>query len=93
MPSSRTMLILISAAFIVAVLAVMIYSTMSLPRYSVESCITYNGRTACGTAAGPAREEALRAAATVACSSIAGGMTQSIACGNTEPDSIRWIEE
>jgi hypothetical protein len=35
----------------------------------------------------------MRAAANLTCSSIASGMSEDIACGRTEPDSIRWISE
>ena len=88
---SRLGVILVSVGFVVAMVALIVYSTMGLNQFEVESCITYTGRTACGTAAGESREQALRAAATIACSSIAGGMTESIACSGTAPDTQRWI--
>lgn len=86
-------LTVVVVVFLVAAFAVIIYSSMELQQFSVESCITYKGKTACGTAAGATREEALSAAATIACSSLASGMSESIACSRTEPDSIRWLEE
>lgn len=93
MQNSRLVLIVVVIVFIVVSLATIIYGTMGLQQFSVESCITYKGRTGCGTAAGSTREEALTAAATIACTGIASGMTESIACSRTEPDSVRWIKE
>jgi hypothetical protein len=93
MQRSRVILAVVIAAFIAAAGAAIIYSSMDLQQYTVESCITYNGRTGCGTAAGATREEALRSAATIACSGLSSGMTESIECSRTEPDSVRWIDE
>ena len=93
MDRSRIMLFLVVVGFLAIMFAVIIYGSMGIHPYSVESCITFHGRSACGTAAGATREQALAAAANIACSSLAGGVTDSIACGNTPPDSVRWIEE
>jgi hypothetical protein len=93
MQRSRVILAVVIAAFIAAAAAAIIYSSMNLQRFTVESCITYKGRSGCGTAAGATREDALRSAATIACSGLASGMTESIECSRTEPDTIRWIDE
>jgi len=93
MQKSRIVLVVAVVVFVVAALAAIIYSTMNLQAFTVESCITYNGRSGCGIAAGATREEALGSAATIACSGLASGMTESIECSRAEPDSIRWIDE
>ena len=93
MDRSRLGLMATVVVFLVAMLAILIYSSIGIHPYEVESCITYNGRTNCGTAAGANRDQALAAAARIACSSIASGMTESIACDDTPPDSVRWIRE
>lgn len=93
MQRSRIILAIFVAAFVVAAFVAIVYSTMDLQAFTVESCITYNGRSGCGIAAGATREEALGSAATIACSGLASGMTESIECSRTEPDSIRWIDE
>ena len=79
---------LVAILFFLLVIAALIYSTMELNQYSCEVCITYQGRTNCSTASAPSREEATRTATDVACSPISGGMTESIQCTNTEPDSV-----
>jgi hypothetical protein len=80
---------LIAILFSLAVLATLIYSTMSLQQYSCEVCITYQGQTNCSTASGTSEEEARRTAIDVACAPISNGMTESIQCSNTPPDSVR----
>lgn len=93
MTGSRVAVFALGTLFVIAVLAVLIYTSLDYHQFEVESCITYRGRRACATAAGANREEALRAAANNACSRIASGMTENIACSRTEPDTVRWISE
>ena len=59
MQKSRIILIIVIAAFVIAAFVAIIYNSMDLQAFTVESCITYNGRTGCGIAAGTTREEAL----------------------------------
>jgi hypothetical protein len=93
MNKSRAGLIMLVAVFVTAMLAIIIYSSFGIHPYEVEICITYKGRTNCGTAAGATREQALSAGARIACASIASGMTERIACDDTRPDSVRWLRE
>lgn len=55
---------------------------------SCEVCITFHGRTQCRAAHGPTHEEAIRTATDNACAFLAGGMTESVQCQNTRPDSV-----
>jgi hypothetical protein len=80
---------LVSILFGLAVLAALIYSSMGLQEQSCEVCITFNGRTNCATASAPSQEEATRTASDVACAPISSGMTESIQCSNTPPDSVK----
>jgi hypothetical protein len=66
-------------------LAFIIYSMMGVAQVSCQVCITFRGRTSCSSARGANANEAQRTATDVACSSIAAGMADSIACGNTPP--------
>lgn len=81
---------LLGGFFLAAVLAFLIYTTMGHGRVRCEVCITFQGRTACRTAAASSKEEAMRAALQNACALISSGVTDSIACQNTPPNSIRW---
>ncbi|MCC6585195.1 MAG: hypothetical protein IT168_00625 [Bryobacterales bacterium] len=80
--------ILIIVVFALAFLAIMWTSTRNLSAYRVEVCMEYQGRSACRTAAGATREQAERTARDNACALIASGMTDSIACQNTAPQSV-----
>ena len=74
--------------FGLVVLGVLIYSTVGLSQYSCAVCITYNRQQNCSTSSAPTEEEAVRTATDVACAPISSGMTESIQCTNTPPDSI-----
>ena len=78
--------------FALVVLAYVVYSSMNLSGHRVEVCIAFNGRSACRTAAGASEEFARRTATTNACAELASGVTDSIACENTPPTSVRVIK-
>lgn len=71
---------------------IMTWMMMSGRRHRVEVCMEYRGQTACRTASGPTREEALRTATDNACALLASGMTDSMQCGRTPPKSVREID-
>ena len=65
-----------------------IYLTMELSQVSCKVCVTYKGQTNCATASGTTVEEARRTARDVACAAISSGVTETIGCSNTPPDSV-----
>ena len=84
---SKTTKILITVAFI-AVIAFIVYSTTGLAKVSCEVCMEFRGRLSCRPAAGTTREEAVNTSKTVACSDIASGRDENIACTAMEPKSL-----
>lgn len=82
----------IAILFALLVLGALIYSTMDLQQYSCEVCVTYQGQTNCATASGTSAQEATRTASDVACAPISSGMTESIQCSNTPPDSVNCVQ-
>ena len=50
---------LVSILFLVAVLGLVVYSTLDLQGFSCEVCMTYNGRTNCARASGTTRGSAV----------------------------------
>lgn len=83
---------LISVLFLLAFVGLVVYSTLDLNKVSCEVCMTFNGRTNCAKASGTSRAEAQRTATDTACAPISGGMTESIQCSNTPPDSVTWFD-
>jgi hypothetical protein len=77
---------------VVVIASLILYSSMGLRQHRVEVCITFQGRTDCRIASGPTQQEALTTAVQNVCGVIASGMTDSISCQNTPPDSVRWLE-
>ncbi len=91
--NSRLGIFVGGTVFVVGVVAMLVYMSLGYHRFEVEVCMTFKGRSNCGTAAGANRPEALAAASRVACATISGGVTETIACDRTEPDTVRWISE
>jgi hypothetical protein len=83
--------VILAIAFLVVVLGVVVYTTMGVPKYRCEVCIFFNGRTACRTAGASTEAQAQRAATENACAEIASGVTESMACENTAPQSVIWL--
>lgn len=80
----------IGIAFAVVFLVAVAMSTFRSQPYRCRVCITFNGATDCRNASAQSRQEAQRTATTAACAHLAGGVTDSIRCENTEPSSIEW---
>ena len=77
--------------FAVLVLGYLVVSSFQRQAYRCKICITYKGRRDCGTAAAQSEQEARRAATTIACAQIAGGVIDANQCENTPPDSLAWL--
>jgi hypothetical protein len=83
--------VILAIAFAAAVLAVLIFTTIGISKFRCEVCMTFNGRTACRTAGASSEAQALRTATENACAQIASGVTDSMACENTPPGSVKWV--
>lgn len=81
------------AILVIGAAAAIVWSTLDLAVYTAEVCVTFEGRTRCSTASGSSRQEAIDTGVRTACATLAGGVGGTIACNNTAPDSVRWIEE
>jgi hypothetical protein len=71
-----------------AVIALIVYSSIGLGRVSCEICVEFHGRTSCQSAAGTSEQEAVRTAQGIACSELAAGRTESIACDSTPAKTV-----
>ena len=75
--------------FGVLFLIVMYTSTRNLSAHRVEVCMEFRGRQACRSASAATPEMARRTATDNACAFLASGMSDSIACTNTPPASVK----
>jgi len=73
---------------LVLLICFMFYFSISGNAVSCEVCIEFRGGMECRKASGKDAEEARAAAASTACSLLSGGVTDGIACRNTEPKSV-----
>ncbi|MFB0976053.1 MAG: hypothetical protein QMC73_00180 [Myxococcota bacterium] len=80
--------IIVGVLLVAALLAALVYTTLDQTSVECSVCITYNGRSACETVAGPDRQLAKMQATTTACTYLSSGVTESIRCGNTVPDKV-----
>lgn len=84
------------AALIAAVIAlavVLLYrATIAQAPWECEACLAYQGQQACGKVAAQDRDEAVRRAISHACSVLASGVTASLDCERTPPDSLTCSE-
>ncbi len=80
-------------ALLVAVfVALVAYSTLHGPRYRAEICMAYQGRSTCRTVSAKSEQAALRSGAENACADIASGMTDTMRCDQSQPQSVRWLQ-
>jgi hypothetical protein len=83
MKRSTVVVILTLAAFV----AFLLWTTLSAQKVECEVCVEFGGGRNCATASGDDAATATETAQTTACGTLARGMTESIACGNTQPAS------
>ena len=74
--------------FLALMVGVVVYRSMTIAHYECEVCVTFNSERACRTAASGEKKAAIESAVTSACGTLASGMTESIRCQNTAPDSV-----
>jgi len=79
------------AILVIALAALMVYSTVHGPRYRVQVCMAYQDRSACKTVSARSEQAALRSAIENACADIASGVTDSMACTQSEPSRVSWL--
>lgn len=79
---------LLTAVFLVVIIALVVWLSTSIGAVECRVCIDFQGRRNCATAAAPTKDEAIHSARNTACGTISGGVRDSIACGNTPPSEV-----
>ena len=74
--------------FLVAIIGIVVYRSMTIIEYRCDVCLTFDGQQVCRSAASGEKKTAIDSAVTSACASLTSGMTDSIRCQNTPPDSV-----
>jgi len=80
---------IVAAVLFAAIAGFIFWQTASLEAATCEVCMDYRGRSMCRTVGGATAEQARQAAITNACAFLAGGVTDSMACGRQTPSSER----
>jgi hypothetical protein len=81
----------IIALFVAGLVALIAYSTLHGPRYRVEVCMAYQGRSSCRTVSAKSEQAAVRSASENACADIASGVTDTMRCEQSEPQRVKWF--
>lgn len=84
---------LLIALLCVCFLALILYSTLSGPRYRVEVCMAFESRSACKTVSGKSEEAAMRGGITNACADIVSGVSETMRCEQGPPQSVKWLQK
>lgn len=75
----------------IAFIALLAYSTLNGPRYRVEVCMSYQGRSACRIVNAKSEAAALRSGIENSCADIASGVTDTMRCQDATPQSVKWL--
>ncbi len=80
------------AVFIVIVIALIAYSTVTGKLYRARVCMVYQGRSNCKIVTGKSETSTLRGGISNACADIASGVTQTMGCEQSQPQSVQWLQ-
>jgi Na+/glutamate symporter len=72
--------------------AVLTLQMLGNRNHKVEVCMGFQGAKNCATATAATRQEAIRTATSTACTLIAAGVTDSMACERGQPLSVRDLD-
>jgi hypothetical protein len=77
----------------VALLGVLLYSTMQATSAQYEVCMNFRGRSQCANAAGTSSSVAIRSAQEIDCQMLSNGRDETMVCLDTQPSSVREIKK
>ncbi len=78
----------VALAALVGLIGYVVWASLRLGGVRCEVCIEFDGRQACRAVDGESERDAREAARTNACALLASGVTDSMACGRTEPSRV-----
>jgi len=79
---------MVGAIFGVAIVALVLYLSLSFDEVRCEVCVEYKGKTECRTAGGADTETASRTARDNACAFLISSKTDAFLCGQDTPKSM-----
>lgn len=82
----------IVAIAIVALVAVLVYSSFQQTSQRYEVCVAFKGGAHCATAAGSTYAQAVRSAQEIDCEFLARGRDETMVCLDVSPSSIRSVK-
>ncbi|MFQ5768760.1 MAG: hypothetical protein ACE5ID_12375 [Acidobacteriota bacterium] len=83
----------ITLAFLAALGAALLYTSLRSGRIECEVCMSYQGRLRCARALAPTESEAKQSATTTACATLTSGRAQSMECSRILPARLSCAQE
>jgi hypothetical protein len=77
----------VSFAGLAVIMGIVVYTSFDVGTVRCEVCMAFEGDRACRAVDGASADEAKRAAVTNACALLASGVTRTMACERTPPES------
>jgi hypothetical protein len=78
---------IVTLAVLLPIAAVVIWSSFQVSDYECSVCMAFEGHEVCRTVTGKTEVEGLRSAIDNACALLASGVTDSLRCQRTQPQS------
>ncbi len=82
---------MIVAIFVIAFIALVLFTTLEGPRFRVQVCMSFEGRDTCKIVKAKSEEAALRSGIQNACADISSGVTDTVRCEKSEPKKVLWL--
>ncbi len=76
----------------IALVGVLLYSTLQQTHRQFEVCMNFKGGTHCATASGATQAQAIRSAQEIDCELLSNGRDENMACLDREPSSVREVK-
>ncbi|MCW5966541.1 MAG: hypothetical protein KIT83_21060 [Bryobacterales bacterium] len=85
--------VLVGVLLLAGIVGLIVWSSLGLREHRVEVCMTFEGKNVCRVAQGGSKEAAQRQALDNACAMLTSGVTGTISCMQTPPDSVRYLND
>jgi hypothetical protein len=77
----------------IALLGILLYSTLQATSTEYQVCMDFRGRSHCANAAGTNSSVAIRSAEEIDCQMLANGRDETMVCLDTQPSSVREVKK
>ncbi len=77
----------------IALVGILLYSTLQATSTEYQVCMDFRGRSHCANAAGTSSSVAIRSAEEIDCQMLSNGRDETMVCLDTQPSSVREVKK